>query len=149
MDADADQPLENLSLSGSPEVVAAQRRWAVVERRARRAGVDPGEVFGLARAVVCRWWEQSLVWEQEEIWPRRLQQVVGGEDGGDVARWRALGREVVVFPEVVGVAGALLDPAAEELVWADSGWEGPRPRPGDGQFGRRLGELVGGPGLGR
>lgn len=149
LDANADQPLENLSLRDSPEVVAAQRCWAVMERRARRAGVEPGAVFGLARAVVCRWWEHSLQWEQEEIWPRRLQQVVGGEVGGDVARWRAVGRDVVVYPEVVGVAGALLDPAVEELVWADSGWERPRPRPGDGQFGRRLGELVGRPWLGR
>lgn len=147
LDADADQPLENLDLRETPEVVASQRRWAVVRRRARRVGVEPGEVFDLARAVVCRWWEHSLHWEQEEIWPRRLQQV-GGEVGGDVDRWRAVARDAVVFPEVVGVAGALLDPAVEELVWADSGWEGPRPLPGDGQFGRRLGELVGRPWLG-
>ncbi|MCX4775266.1 DNA-binding protein [Streptomyces sp. NBC_01264] len=148
LDADADQPLENLDLRGSPEVVAAQQRWGVMERRARRVGVEPAEVFVLARAVVCRWWEQSLHWEQEEIWPRRLQQVVGGRVSGDIARWRAVGRDAVLFPEVVAVAGALLDPAIEELVWADSGWERPRPLPGDGEFGRRLGELVGRPWLG-
>lgn len=148
LDADADQPLENLDLSGSPEVVVAQRRWAVVARRARRAGVEPASVFGIARAVVCRWWEHSLRWEQEEIWPLRLQQVPSGEVGGDVNRWRALGRDAVVFPEVVAVAGALLDPGVEELVWADSGWGGPRPLSGDGQFGRCLGEVVGRPWLG-
>ncbi|WP_251057276.1 DNA-binding protein [Streptomyces sp. ISL-94] len=148
LDADADQPLENLDLSGSPEVVTAQQQWAAVGRRARRAGVQPAEVFGLARAVVCRWWEHSLHWEQERIWPRRLQEVVGGNVGGGVDRWRAVGRDAVVFPEVVTVAGALLDPAVEELVWADSGWGRPRPLPGDGQFGHRLGELVGRPWLG-
>lgn len=148
LDADADQPLENLDLCGSPELVAAQRRWAVVGRRALRAGVEPGEVFGLARAVVCRWWEHSFHWEQEEIWPRRLQQVGGGKVSGDIDRWRTVGRDAVIFPEVVTVACALLDPAVEELVWADSGWGRPRPLPGDGQFARCLGELVGRPWLG-
>ncbi|MFE5332181.1 hypothetical protein ACFRCG_37945, partial [Embleya sp. NPDC056575] len=31
-------------------------RWAGVERRAARGGVDAGEVFGIAWAVVCRRW---------------------------------------------------------------------------------------------
>ncbi|MFD7262198.1 DNA-binding protein [Streptomyces sp. NPDC059874] len=148
LDADADQPLENLDLCGSPEVVAAQQRWVKVERRARQAGVEAAGVFGLARAVVCRWWEHSLQWEQERIWPHRLKQVVGNDVGGDVDRWRAVGRDAVVFPEVVAVAGALLDPAVEELVWADSGGGRPRPLPRDGQFDRRLGELMGRPWLG-
>ncbi|MGK5734313.1 DNA-binding protein, partial [Streptomyces sp. URMC 124] len=56
LDADADQKLEHLDLGGIPEVAAAQRRWWGVARRAARAGTDPGEVFGLAYAVVARWW---------------------------------------------------------------------------------------------
>ncbi|TVZ76903.1 hypothetical protein [Streptomyces sp. BK340] len=48
LDADAHQPLEHLNLRGLPEVVAAQRRWAKVARRAVRAGVKPERVFALA-----------------------------------------------------------------------------------------------------
>ncbi|WP_369780703.1 DNA-binding protein, partial [Streptomyces sp. R33] len=148
LDADADQPLENLDLSALPEVVRAQQQWAGVERRARRAGVELAEVFGLARAVVCRWWKHALHWEEEVVWPRRLHQVAGGDASGNFDHWRAVGRDAVVFPEAVAVAGALLDPGIEELVWADSGVGRPRPLPEDGQFGRRLGELVGRPWLG-
>ncbi|MGW2587441.1 DNA-binding protein [Streptomyces virginiae] len=148
LDADADQPLENLDLGALPEVVAAQGRWAMVVRRARRAGVEPAEVFALARAVVCRWWDHALNWEHERIWPRRLHQVAGGDASGDFERWRAVGRDTVVFPEVVAVAGALLDVAVEELVWADSGGTRPRVPPADGRFGRHLGQLLGRPWLG-
>ncbi|MEU4955619.1 TnsA-like heteromeric transposase endonuclease subunit [Streptomyces lavendulae] len=75
--ADADHGMENFNLRESPEVAEAQRRWAGVERHARRAGVEPAEVFGLARAVVCRWWKHSLHWEQERIWPRRACEQAG------------------------------------------------------------------------
>ncbi|MFD7620728.1 hypothetical protein [Streptomyces sp. NPDC059802] len=61
LDADADQPLKHLGLRGLPEVVAAQRRWAGVVRRAVRAGMGPGEVFALAHAVVARWRDQGPV----------------------------------------------------------------------------------------
>ncbi|MFD0355232.1 DNA-binding protein [Streptomyces sp. NPDC127110] len=149
LDADADQQLENLDLRRVPEVAGAQRRWGGVARRARRAEVEPAEVFAMARAVVCRWWEHSLHWEQEQIWPRRLEQVAGGGVRGDVDRWRAIGRDAVVFPEIVAVADVLLDPAAEELAWTDSGRAGqPRPLPGESQFERHLGEQVGRPWLG-
>ncbi|GGP00122.1 TniQ family protein [Wenjunlia tyrosinilytica] len=142
LDADADQPLEHLDVRGVPEVAAAQRRWAGVARRAVRAGAEPERVFALAHAVVARWWEQALYWESEAIWPRRLHQVAGGNAGGDLERWRIVGRDAVVFPEVVAVADSLLDPAMAELVWRDSraGW--PRPLPADGSFCRRLGERV-------
>ncbi|MGW0886323.1 DNA-binding protein [Streptomyces sp. NPDC002671] len=143
LDADADQPLEFLDLRGLPEVVAARRRWAGVARRAARAGVEAERVFGLAHAVVCRWWDQALHWEQEEVWPRRLHQVAGGNAGGDLERWRIVGRDTVVFPEVVAVAEALLDPVMAELAWRDSGEKHPRPLPADGAFCRRLGERVG------
>ncbi len=42
-------------LRGLPEVVvAAQRRWAGVARRAVRAGAGPERLFALAQAVVAR-----------------------------------------------------------------------------------------------
>ncbi|WP_240124613.1 DNA-binding protein [Streptomyces sp. MUM 136J] len=143
LDADADQVLEHLDLRGVPEVVAAQRRWAKVVRQAVRTGTLPERVFALAHAVVARWWEQALQWERETIWPRRLHQVAGGNAGGDLERWRVVGRDAVVFPEVVAVAEALLDPAMAELAWIDSGAGQPRPLPADGAFCRRLGERVG------
>ncbi|WP_229854119.1 hypothetical protein [Streptomyces filipinensis] len=112
-------------------------RWAV------RAGARPERVFALAQAVVARWWEQALRWERETIWPRRLHQVAGGDAGGDLDQWRIAGRNAVVFPEVVAVADALLDPAMAELVWADSGAGRPRALPAEGMFCRRLGERLG------
>ncbi|MDH6513736.1 hypothetical protein M2163_009292 [Streptomyces sp. SAI-135] len=148
LDADADQPLEHLDLRGLPEVVAAQRRWTGVARRAVRAGAAPERVFALAHAVVARWWEQALHWERESVWPRRLHQVAGGNAGTDLDRWRIVGRDAAVFPEVVAVADALLDPAMAELAWSDSGAGRPRPLPADGMFCRRLGERVGRPWLG-
>ncbi|MFF0087885.1 DNA-binding protein [Streptomyces canus] len=148
LDADADQPLEYLDVRGVPEVVAAQRRWAGVARRAVRAGADPQRVFALAQAVVARWWDNAFTWEQETIWPRRLHQVAGGNAGTELDWWRIVGRDTVVFPEVVAVAEALLDPAMAELVWADSGAGRPRALPADGAFCRRLGERLGRPWLG-
>ncbi|MEU6242787.1 hypothetical protein [Streptomyces sp. NPDC047024] len=81
--------------------------------------------------------------ERETIWPRRLHQVAGGDAGGDLERWRVVGRDVVVFPEVVAVAEALLDPAMADLVWVDSGSGRPRALAADGLFCRRLGERLG------
>ncbi|WP_405763982.1 TniQ family protein [Streptomyces sp. NBC_00080] len=143
LDADADQPLEHLDLRAVPEVAAAQRRWPGVARRAVRAGVEPEAVFTVAHAVVARWWEGALHWEQEEIWPYRLDQLAGGDAGSRLGWWRILGRDAAIFPEVVAVAQALLDPAMAELVWRDSGAGRPRPLPADGAFCRRLGERVG------
>ncbi|MFE9539709.1 DNA-binding protein [Streptomyces sp. NPDC006691] len=143
LDADADQPLEHLDVRGVPEVAAAQRRWTGVARRAVRAGAEPERVFALAYAVVARWWEQALHWERETIWPRRLHQVVGGNAGDKLERWRIVGRDAVIFAEVVAVADALLDPAMAQLVWRDSGAGRPRPLPADGAFCCRLGERVG------
>jgi hypothetical protein len=121
LDADADQPLEHLDLRGVPEVAAAQRRWTGVARRAVRAGVAPEQAFTVAYAVVARWWDEALHWEQEEIWPHRLHRVAGGNAGKNPKRWRIVGRDPVIFPEVAAVADALLDPAMAELVWKDSG----------------------------
>jgi hypothetical protein len=148
LDADADQVLEHLDVRGLPEVVAASRQWAGVARCAVRAGADPGRVFALAHAVVARWWDEALRWDREEVWPRRLHLVAGGDAGADFERWRAVGRDTVVFPEVVAVAGALLDPAMADLVWLDAGAGRSRPLPADGAFCRELGERVGRPWLG-
>ncbi|MGW6738972.1 DNA-binding protein [Streptomyces sp. NPDC055013] len=142
LDADADQPLEHLDVRGVPEVAAAQRRWTGVARRAARAGVEPERVFALAYAVVARWWEQALHWEREAVWPRRLHQIAGGNAGTGLARWRIVGRDAAVFPEVVAVADALLDPAMAELAWHASGGTRPRVRGGDDPFCHRLGERV-------
>ncbi|MFD8032759.1 DNA-binding protein [Streptomyces sp. NPDC059717] len=143
MDADADQPLEHLDLHALPEVAAAQRRWPGVARRAVRAGAEPARVFALAHAVVARWWDKALHWERETIWPQRLHQVAVGNAGTDLQRWRVVGRDAVIFPEVVAVADALLDPAMAELVWKDSGAGQPRTLSAGGMFCRRLGERVG------
>ncbi|MGW6062623.1 DNA-binding protein [Streptomyces sp. NPDC055189] len=148
LDADAAQGVEYLDVRGLPEVVVAQRRWSGVVRRAVRGGVEAGRVFALAYAVVARWWEQALHWEEERVWPRRLHQVAGGDAGGELERWRIVGRDAVIFPEVVVVADALLDPAMAQLVWVDSGGERLRPLSADGAFGRALGERVGRPWLG-
>ncbi|CAM5695527.1 TniQ family protein [Streptomyces canus] len=142
LDADTDQVPEHLDLRGVPEVAAAQRRWAGVARWAVRAGTEPERVFALAHAVVARWWEQALNWEGETIWPRRLHQVAGGNAGTDLERWRIVGRDAAIFPEVMAVADALLDPAMAELAWRDSGAGRPRPLSPDGAFFRRLGERV-------
>jgi hypothetical protein len=99
-------------------------------------------VFAPAHAVVARWWEEALHWEREEAWPHRLHRVAGGNAGTDLQRWRSVGRDPVILPEVVAVTDALLDPAMAELAWADSGARRPRPLPADGAFCRRLGERV-------
>ncbi|WP_405366112.1 DNA-binding protein [Kitasatospora sp. NBC_00039] len=148
LDADADQALESLDLRGLPEICEAQRRWAGVVRRAVRAGVEPGEVFSVAWAVVCRWWDLALEWPDERVWLARLHALAGGEAGGDFWRWRAVARDAAVFPEAVEVAAALLNPVMADLIWQDSGAGRPRALPADGAFCRRLGERVGRPWLG-
>jgi hypothetical protein len=80
-----------------------------------RAGAEPARVFALAHAVVARWWEQAFRWERETVWPRRLHQVAGGDAGTELERWRIVGRDAVVFPEVAAVVDALLEPAMVRL----------------------------------
>jgi len=143
LDADADQPLEHLDLRLLPEVVAAQRRWPGAARRALRAGVEPQQAFTLAHAVVARWWEQALHWEQEEIWPRRLHHLAGGNAGPRLEWWRIVGRDTAIFPEVMAVAQSLLEPAMAEVAWQASGGMKPRARSADDPFCHRLGERVG------
>ncbi|WP_328443351.1 TniQ family protein [Streptomyces sp. NBC_00386] len=143
LDADADQPLEHLDVRGVAEVAVAQRRWARVARRGLRAGVEPEQVFALSHAVVAQWWEQALSWDREEIWPRRLHRLAGGDAAAELAWWRIVGRDAAIFPEAVAVAGLLLDPASADLLWKSSGGTRPRARREDDPFCRRLGERVG------
>ncbi|MEU0054618.1 hypothetical protein [Streptomyces sp. NPDC006309] len=105
--------------------------------------MDPEQAFTVAYAVVARWWEQALYWEQEEIWPCRLRQLADGNAGTDLERWPIVGRDAAIFPEVVAVAQALLQPAMAEVAWRASGGMRPRARDTDDVFCRRLGERVG------
>ena len=141
--------LEHLDLSGCPDIVAAQRRWPAVVRRAAADGVAPGAVFAVARAVVCQWWDLAMKWTAERIWPARLHRLAGGDAGEEFWWWRAVAREAAIFPEVMALAQALLDPAVAEMVWQDSGAESVRPFPPDGRFGQELGRRLDRPWLGQ
>ncbi|MFH9355549.1 hypothetical protein [Kitasatospora sp. NPDC017646] len=90
------------------------------------------EVVALAWAVVCRWWDLALEWPDERVWPARRHALASGDASGDFWRSRAVARDAAVFPEVVAVARALLDPVMADLVWQASGAGRPRclPRPG-------------------
>ncbi|MCT9113056.1 helicase associated domain-containing protein [Streptomyces mirabilis] len=115
--------LEYLDVGGCEELGAAQARWPRVARRAVGAGVEAGAVFTVARSVVCGWWEQEAFWQREQVWGQRLEHVVLGTSrkhravsGRPAAWWRLVARDAVVFPEVVTVAAALVDPALRSLV---------------------------------
>ncbi|MDY0816251.1 DNA-binding protein [Kitasatospora purpeofusca] len=148
LDADADHGLEFLDVRGLPEIAEAQRQWVGMVRRAQRGGVEAAAVFAVARAVVCQWWDHALGWEQERIWPARLHRLAGGDAGPEFWWWRAVAREAATFPEVVAVAGALVDPVVAELVWQDSGGERIRPFPPDGALCQELGRRLARPWLG-
>ncbi|MFD6748145.1 Helicase associated domain protein [Streptomyces anthocyanicus] len=86
------------------------------------ADAAPGEVFALARAVVCGWWEQKEFWERETVWGLRLVQAVASTrrwgrvpEGWGVEQWRLLVRDMVVFSEVVVVAEALVGSRLRQL----------------------------------
>jgi hypothetical protein len=143
-------PLERVEvglLAG--ELGRAQRRWARVARTAREGGVAPREVFALARAVVCWWWEREELWAREVVWGPRLEHLVaaavgrvGDRVGWGFEQWRLLMRDAVVFPEVVAVARALVDPRLQEEVGA--GAQGLlRDRAGTQQFAAVLGARLG------
>ncbi|MGW4786770.1 transposase [Streptomyces sp. NPDC004230] len=100
----------------------AQQQWAHHARAVVSAGGAPPEVFAMARAVVCGWWEQETFWEREAAWGPRLEQVVAVTSRRwpqlarwGVRQWRLLARDAVVFPEVAAVAGALADPRLQQL----------------------------------
>ncbi|KPH99477.1 putative transposase IS4/IS5 family [Actinobacteria bacterium OK006] len=118
LDADRGHLVEWVDVCGlGGELRRAQRRWHRVAASAVASGVAPGEVFALAQAVVCGWWEREDFWARERVWGPRLEQVLGAtrrrwdvavSGWGDV-QWRLLVRDAVLFPEVVTVAGALVD----------------------------------------
>ncbi|MFF7534459.1 hypothetical protein ACFZB2_35920 [Streptomyces bobili] len=108
-----------------------------------------GEVFALARAVVCGWWEREEFWARERVWRPRPEQVVAatcrrypGPAGWGERQWRLLVRDVVVFPEVVTVAAALSDPAVRELAVGGAAPALVR-RPGGERFVAALGARLG------
>ncbi|MFD6906913.1 hypothetical protein [Streptomyces sp. NPDC060077] len=51
------------------------------------------QVFAVARAIAARWWEQTLCWEDGEIWPYRLhlQSEAGVSRGVDVTSAASVG----------------------------------------------------------
>ncbi len=114
--------LEYLDVGGCQELAAAQARWPRVAQRAARAGATPGDVFAVARAVVCGWWQQEAVWQRERIWGQRLERVALDTSRAAEAAsqwpttwWQLVARDAVIFPEVVAVAAALVDPALQLL----------------------------------
>lgn len=88
-------PWQNLdvgSLGG--ELERAQRRWGRVAAVTRGAGWSAGEVFALASAVVCGWWEQDgsgagqVPGRGVEVWQARCAEVVAGaRRGGEPPGW--------------------------------------------------------------
>ncbi|MFE2718904.1 transposase [Streptomyces mirabilis] len=99
------------------ELSRAQRRFGRLVRARAGAGVEDGEMFALARAVVCGWWERKDFWARERVWGPRLERVVTatrgqypGLEGWEERQWRLLVRDAVIFPEVVTVAAAVSDP---------------------------------------
>ncbi|WP_159007436.1 DNA-binding protein, partial [Streptomyces sp. NRRL S-813] len=127
LDAGEGHPLQFVDAAGlAVELGRAQRRWGRVAVAAAEAGAVPREVFTLARAVVCGWWEWEEFWAREVVWGWRLEQVVEATrrrcpdpQGWGEREWRLLVRDVVVFPEVVAVAGALVDPRMRQLAGGD------------------------------
>ncbi|MBY8844585.1 Helicase associated domain protein [Streptomyces sp. SP2-10] len=131
------------------ELIRAHRGWGRVSRTAVAAGAVPGEVFGLARAVVCGWWGQEEFWTREAVWGPRLEQVVAATRrwcpdpaGWGVRQWRLLVRDVVVFPEVVAVAEALVSSRMRQLVAGNSSGALVRDRGGGEPIVGALGERV-------
>ncbi|WP_406173224.1 transposase [Streptomyces canus] len=143
-------PLQWVEVAGlAHELGRAQRRWARVARAAKEGGGAPREVFALARAVVCWWWEREEFWARETVWGPRLERVMaaavrraGDGVGWGFEQWRLLVRDAVVFPEVVSVARALADPRLRER--AGQGAQGLlRDRAGAEQFAAVLGVRLG------
>ncbi|MGW8954735.1 Helicase associated domain protein [Streptomyces sp. NPDC055709] len=132
------------------ELGRAQRRWGRVARAAKAAGSAPREVFALARAVVCGWWEREEFWEREAVCGARLEQVVAATRrwcpdpaGWGGHQWRLLVRDTVLFPEVVAVAEALVDPRMQQLAATDSSDRLMRGRGSGERFTAALGERLG------
>ncbi|OIJ92419.1 Helicase associated domain protein [Streptomyces monashensis] len=145
-------PLQFLDVSAlAKELGRAQRRWGRVSLAAgAAAGAEPGEVFALARAVVCSWWEREEFWERETAWGWRLEQVAAATRrrcadpaGWGAGQWRLLVRDAVTFPEVVAMAQALVDPRMRQLVAGDGAGALVRGRGGGERFAAALGERLG------
>lgn len=132
------------------ELARAQRHWHRVAQAGATVGAAQREVFGLARAVVCGWWGRTEFWERDAVWEPRLEQVVAATRrwcpdpvGWGVQQWRLLVRDVVVFPEVVAVAEALVDPRMQQLAAGSGAGALVRGRGGCERFAAALGERLG------
>ncbi|SCF73613.1 hypothetical protein GA0115258_111014 [Streptomyces sp. LamerLS-31b] len=90
-----------VGLAGCPEVVQAQED----HRRLLRRSPVAGSAFEVAEAVTAWWWAQ--MWPEECLWPMRLDAAMLA--GEDPQRWRILARGLVTYPEMVAVAGVLVD----------------------------------------
>ncbi|WP_179851858.1 hypothetical protein [Streptomyces sp. Ag109_G2-15] len=108
---------------------------------------EPGDVFAVARAVVCGWWQQEAFWQRERLWAQRLERVAFATSRRSevaarwpAAWWRLVARDAVVFPEVVAVAAALVDPALRLLVTGERLLV--RRSPDDGRFVTVLGDRL-------
>ncbi|MET8647615.1 transposase [Streptomyces sp. NPDC004074] len=134
--------LEFLNVASLEDLAAAQARWPRVARHAMRAGVEPAAVFTVARAIVCRWWQLDDFWQRERVWGQRLERIAAqtarafqASPTWPIAWWRLVARDAVVFPELVTVAAALLDPSLQQLVVGRSDGRPLVRRPGqDGKF---------------
>ncbi|WP_143674577.1 MULTISPECIES: Helicase associated domain protein [Streptomyces] len=152
LDVGEGHPLRFVDVAGlTVELGRALRRWGRVARAGAAGGADPGEVFALARAVVCEWWGRKEFWEREQVWGARLEEVVAATRwwGGDAdpvgwgaEQWRLLVRDVVVFPEIVGVAGPLVEPDVRQLVAGEGASGLVRGRDVDARLAAVLGERL-------
>ncbi|MFF9572917.1 hypothetical protein [Streptomyces sp. NPDC014685] len=61
--------------------LAREATSSLIDRIAACYGM---EAKALRSAIGARWWEGAYGWEREEIWPRRLHLVAGGDAGGDL-----------------------------------------------------------------
>ncbi|MER8062761.1 MULTISPECIES: helicase associated domain-containing protein [unclassified Streptomyces] len=151
LDVGGGHPLEFVDVGFlTDELGRAQARWGRVARAAVAAGAGPGEVFALARAVVCGWWEREEFGERDAVWGLRLEQAAARTrrryaepEGWGERQWRLLVRDAVVFPEVVAVAGALMDPRVQQMAVRDGAGGLARGLGGGQQLTAVLGEPVG------
>lgn len=133
LDADADQPLSTWSCGGC-------RRWWRSSGGGRAwHGVRCGP--GWSRSRRSRW--RMRWWPAGGSRPCPGSRRRSGRAVCTLAWWRIVGRDAAIFPEVVAVAQALLEPAMAEVAWQASGGMKPRARSADDPFCHRLGERVG------
>ncbi|WP_329331169.1 hypothetical protein OG866_44555 [Streptomyces sp. NBC_00663] len=148
-DADGPGGPEWLDVAFCPEIGRAQQRWSALARQASARGHDPRQAFALARAVVLGWWRQAAAWQDEQIWPRRLDRLAqaSAARGPEAVRSASL-RDAVVLPEVIAVTAALTDPVCILMAHADRSRTRPAGWGAGGRFVHHLGHRLDRPWLG-